>query len=85
MTSRSCSVQKSIAGIDVEEDAVNLYYFLKAKSTVSDLPPASAAHFHAQQALGRCVERVCVCSIGGLPGRSTLKAPKYGAPAIRPN
>lgn len=27
-------LQKSIAGIDVTEDAVNLYYYLKAKSTV---------------------------------------------------
>ena len=35
--------QKSIAGIDVEEDAVNLYYFLKAKSTVPEIPHSPAS------------------------------------------
>ena len=34
-TSTALLPQKSLAGIDVSEDAVNLYYYLKAKSTVS--------------------------------------------------
>ena len=29
------AVQKSMSGISVSEDAVNMYYYLKAKSTVS--------------------------------------------------
>ena len=31
-----CALQTSMSGISVSEDAINMYYFMKAKSTVGD-------------------------------------------------
>lgn len=57
-------MQVSMSGISVSEDAVNLFYYMKAKSTVR---PAScarvASHHHLSDAL---LDVAMVCVLGML-------------------